>query len=141
MFEQLGSKAWIYQEGKGRTVSVVETTAHFLKTVPAPSELATEKEQIAYIRGYFDAEGGVPKQLNHWMYIQMCQKNKEELKQICSILNTLGIHCGKIHNPSQKVDPDYWRFFISRRSHNDFIRIIGSWHPRKEKILAVRVKI
>lgn len=141
MFEQLGSKAWIYQEGKGRTVSVVETTAHFLKMAPTPSELGTTKEQIAYIRGYFDAEGGIPKRLNHWMYIQMCQKNKEELEQICSILTALGIHCGKIHNPSQKVDPDYWRFFISRRSHNDFIKIIGSWHPRKEKILAVRVKI
>jgi len=57
------------------------------------------------------------------------------------ILVSFGIHCGKVHNPSHRIDPDYWRFFISRKSHNDFAKIIGSWHPRKEKILEIRMKI
>lgn len=70
------------------------------------------------------------------MYIQFSQKNRQELEQIKIILKKLGIISGKVHNPSQKVDPNYWRFFISRQSHQKFIRIIGSWHPRKEKILA-----
>lgn len=141
LFRQLGSKSWIYREGKNRTVSVIETTASFLNQKVTPQNLTSRDEQIAYIRGYFDAEGGVPKRLTDWMYIQLCQKDKDELQQICLILESLGIHSGKIHNPSQKIDPDYWRFFILRRSHQDFIRIIGSWHPRKEKILANRVKI
>ncbi len=141
ILNELGYKAWIYQEGKSRTVSIVETTAAFLKQIPEPLQLQTKKEQIAYIRGYFDAEGGIPKSDNHWMYIQLSQKNQVELEQIKTILVSLGIEAGKIHNPSQKIDPNYWRLFISRKSHQDFIKIIGSWHPRKQKLLASRMKI
>jgi DNA-binding transcriptional regulator WhiA len=146
MFSLLGYKSWIYREGKERSVSVIETTADFFQIKIEIDELKTVKEQIAYIRGYFDAEGGVPKELRYWMYIQLSQKNRTELEKICLVLESLGVHCGKIHNPSQKVDPNYWRFFISRKSHQDFIEIIGSFHPRKKKILAdrldmIRVKI
>ena len=141
VLKKLGHNAWIYAEGKDRTVSVIETTAPFLQNNVQPCQLVTAEEQIAYIRGYFDAEGGIPKDNKHWMYIQLSQKNYDELAQIVVILESLGVHCGKIHNPSKKVDPEYWRFFISRRSHDDFIKIIGSWHPRKMKLLAHRVKI
>lgn len=64
MLMQLGYRSWIYREGKYRTVSVIETTADFLKNSVYPKQLS-KQEQIAYIRGYFDAEGGIPRDTSH----------------------------------------------------------------------------
>jgi len=47
----------------------------------------------------------------------------------------LGIKCGKPHNPSRRVDPEYWRFFVSSESYSAFAREIGSMHPSKCKAL------
>jgi intein/homing endonuclease len=138
--KQLGYRSWLYQEGSDRKVFVIETGANFLSS-PKSLKAMQKQEKIAYIRGYFDAEGGVPRNDDSFMYIQICQKNHHELKQIVLILKSLGIKCGKIHNPSRKVDPNYWRFFISRKSHFDFANIISSWHPRKSNILKTRMKI
>jgi len=140
LFAQIHCKSWIYKEGQRRGVFVIETTARFLRNNVDVEKLDTQ-EKIAYIRGYFDAEGGIPKDNKHWMYIQLSQKNKPELEALVVVLEELGIKCGKVHCPSIKVDPEYWRFYVSRQSHQDFIRIIGSWHPRKQKILTMRVKI
>ncbi|HUD20553.1 MAG TPA: LAGLIDADG family homing endonuclease [Candidatus Saccharimonadales bacterium] len=140
MLVQMGYRSWIYREGKSRSVSVIETTADFLARPISLLEMSVQ-EQRAYIRGYFDAEGGIPRRADDWMYIQLCQKNRQELENISTVLERLGIHCGKIHNPSQRVDPNYWRLFIARKSHRDFIEIIGSWHPRKQLILKHRLKI
>ena len=93
------------------------------------------------IKGYFDAEGGIPRDSSHWFYIQISQKNRPELEALKNILEELGISCGKIHVPSAKVDHNYYRLFISRKSHKDFAKIIGSWHPRKNKIFRFRMKI
>jgi len=136
---KLGYRSWIYKEGKNRGVYALETTAEIFKSKPDP--IATRNAKIAYAKGYFDAEGGIPQDSSHWFYIQISQKNKPELEKLKSIIEALGINCGKIHVPSVKVDPDYYRFFISRKSHKDFAKIIGSWHPRKNKIFRLRMKI
>src|SRR6266566_8510155 len=52
-----------------------------------------------------------------------------------SLLCGLKVMCGKIHNPSCQVDPDYWRFFVSRGSIERFAKLVGSWHPRKARWL------
>jgi intein-encoded DNA endonuclease-like protein len=137
---KLGYRSWIYKEGKARGVYALETTADIFKSKLNPIVLS-KNTKIAYARGYFDAEGGIPRDSGHWFYIQISQKNKSELETLKSILEELGINCGKIHIPSAKVDPDYYRFFVSRKSHKDFARIIGSWHPRKRKIFRLRMKI
>ena len=48
---------------------------------------------------------------------------------------------GKIHNPSVKVDPDFWRMYIPIDFCQEFVKQISSWHPKKIKILRDRVKI
>lgn len=141
MLGKLGFKSWIYKEGKGRNLFALETTAGFLKHSVSPRSFSRPEQKVAYTRGYFDAEGGLPQFMDHWFYIQLSQKNQAELLELRRILEELGIKCGKVHIPSQKVDPNYFRFFIARQSHKDFAKIIGSWHPRKEKILASRMKI
>ncbi len=140
-FQKLEYKAWIYKEGKTRSVHALETTAKFLDLKYDPDNLVTTDSKIAYVRGYFDAEGGIPRDNAHWFYIQISQKNHDELVKVKNILESLNIQCGKIHIPSIKVDPDYFRFYISRKSHRDFVEIIGSWHPRKRKIMQIRMKI
>ena len=137
---KLGFKSWIYKEGKSRKVYVLETTADIFKPNLKPG-VFSKNAKIAYARGYFDAEGGIPRAASHWFYIQLSQKNKPELEELKSILEELSIKCGGIHIPSAKVDPNYYRFFISRKSHKDFAKIIGSWHPRKNKIFRLRMKI
>ncbi len=139
--EDLGYRSWIYKEGRYRTVYVLETSAKFLSIEFDPKYLISDKEKVAYIRGFFDAEGGLPKNPKARFYIQLVQKNQPKLDWIRSTLTNMGISCGVIHIPSKRIDPDYFRFFIATRSHEAFGRKIGSWHPRKQKIFESRVKI
>ncbi len=131
----LGHRSWLYQEGKDRSVFVLETSASFLDVDFDPDQLVLQDEQIAYVRGYFDAEGGLPQSPDARFYVQFTQKDRIELEKVKLILELLGITCGKMHNPSVRVDPDYWRFFVRTRSHLAFASQIGSWHPIKELIL------
>ncbi len=82
MLKNLGIKSWIYKEGKERSLFVLETTAAFLRTKPSPASFKTSAEKISYLRGYFDAEGGIPKDLNHWFYIQLSQKIRKNLSKL-----------------------------------------------------------
>ncbi len=137
ILSKMGNESWIYKEGKSRHVFALETSAKIDRT----EKPETQGEKIAYVRGYFDAEGGMPKSNSHFLYFQFSQKDKLDLSEVRQWLTELGITCGKIHNPSKKVDDSYWRFFISRRSHNDFMHKINSWHPRKMRQIELRMKI
>ncbi len=140
LFTRLGYKSWIYREGK-RQVYTLETLAQFLDFRFDPLTLATAEEQASYIRGFFDAEGGVPHGTQAKFYIQLVQKDQEKIEKIVQMLEALGISCGKIHNPSARVDPDYWRVFVGTRSHKNFAKMIGSSHPLKAKIFQARMMI
>jgi hypothetical protein len=133
----LGYKAWIYKEGKKRNVWVLETAVK-INTFHKPS---TQSDIIAYIRGYFDAEGGMPKKQKDFLYFQFSQKDKPDLEEVKTYLVGLRIGCGVIHNPSKKIDDNYWRFFVSRMSHLEFMNLVGSWHPRKMRQMELRMKI
>ena len=141
LFNQLRYNAWIYKEGSDRTVYVLETLADFLDFRFNPLRLNTEKEKISYLKGFFDAEGGIPKDSKARFYIQLTQNDKEKLEKLKKILNDLWIKTGKIHNPSYKVDPDYWRMYVLADSQKRFIEKIGSWHPRKIRTIKKRMKI
>ena len=133
--KNLGQKAWMYKEGKTRNLYVVEFSRSFLKDFVIESN----KDKIDYIRGYFDAEGGVSRDPKVRYYLYFAQKNLKDLSQIKNCLEELGIKCGFIHNPSKKVDPNYWRFFISVQSYEKFAKIIGSWHPVKSHFLRMKI--
>ena len=133
--KNLGRKAWVYREGKTRNVYIVEFSKSLLKDF----KITTQPDKIDYIRGYFDAEGGITKSTKVRYYIYFCQKDKQDLEQVKSYLEELGISCGAIHNPSQKVDSHYWRFYVLANSWKDFALKIGSWHP--EKVKRFRMKI
>jgi intein-encoded DNA endonuclease-like protein len=135
MIHKMGHNAWTYQEGKTRNMYVVE----FSKKILNKFRIQTKQDKIDYIRGYFDAEGSVPKSQNKRFYIYFAQKDKDDLKQLKSYLSDCGIICGKTHNPSKKKDPNYWRFFVSCRSYKDFIGKIGSWHPTKNQHLRMKI--
>ncbi len=127
----LGQNAWMYKEGKSRNLYVVEFSKSFLNEYI----ITSEKDKIDYIRGYFDAEGGISRSSSVRYYLYFAQKNLHDLEEVKTYLEDIGIKCGKVHNPSSLIDPDYWRFFISSKSYTDFARIIGSWHTTKKKYL------
>ena len=134
-FLKLGKRSWIYREGT-RNVWVVESTIRLEEY-----EFDSPDERAAFVRGYFDAEGGVPRDRSARFYIQLVQKSRTDLLNVRGSLESLDIRCGRIHNPSVRVDPQYWRFYVLSSSHEDFIRRIGSWHPRKRQLLEARMKI
>src|SRR3989338_2291224 len=130
LVRKLGFNAWTYKEGKTRNVYIVE----FSKKILDSFEIQTRQDKIDYIRGYFDAEGSVPRKKLGFQYIYIAQKSNQELLELVSYQNILGIACGKIHVPSTKK-PDYWRFYASAKSRKKFIETIGSWHPEKSQLL------
>lgn len=129
ILERLGSASWIYREGS-RHVWVVETR-HPVRRFPLPGR----SNQTAFVRGYFDAEGGTPHSISDRFYVQLVQKDRRDLEFVRSCVQVAGVDCGAIHNPSARVDPNYWRFYVAARSHRTFAEAITSWHPRKRAIL------
>lgn len=141
LLKKIGYNSWIYKEGRNRDIYVLETLADFLDFKFNPLRLKKVEEKIAYIRGFFDAEGGIPRNSTARFYIQLVQKDKRKLEKLKRILGSISINTGKIHNPSRRVDPDYWRMYILSDSQKKFIKQINSWHPRKIKTLKKRMKI
>lgn len=80
----------------------------------------------AYARGYFDAEGGIPRDSKARFYVQLTQKNRDDLVDLRRRFERLGLNCGRLHVPSASVDPDYWRFYVATRSHDRFIQEVSS---------------
>jgi hypothetical protein len=127
--------AWNYKEGKDRDLWITEFSKSLLKNV----KIISKQDKIDYIRGYFDAEGGISKHSSVRFYIYFCQKNKKDLLEVKEYIEEIGIETGKIHNPSIKVDPNYWRFYVRAKSYLKFVKIISSSHP--EKVTFLRMKI
>jgi len=107
----------------------------------AADDLVGTQEGLDYVRGYFDAEGGMPKDSEARLYLSFGQKDRMSLETVAKILSSWGIESGRIHNPSVSVDPDYWRVFVRASSHQRFMRLVGSWHPRKQALIQTRMKI
>jgi len=137
----LGHRSWIYQEGRNRSVWVLETTAKFLSLNFDPLELAEITNGLTYVRGYFDSDGGMPRDPSARLYFQLCQKDRRSLEAVVRILQRQEIQCGRVHNPSRRVDPGYWRVFVRSCSHMSFMTLVSSWHPRKRQQIETRMKI
>ena len=137
----LGHRGWIYREGRERQFWILETSAKFLSVDFDASTLIGTDVGLDYARGYFDADGGMPRRTDSRFYVQCCQKDRKSLETVTKILEWEGIICGRIHNPSVKVDPDYWRFFVRASSWQRFLALVGSWHPVKRAQVQARVKI
>ena len=133
--KSLGFKAWMYREGKLRNLYVAEFSKNLLKDFVIESS----QDKIDYIRGYFDAEGGVSRDPKVRYYLYFAQKNLKDLEQVKEYLEEFGIKCGSTHNPSKKADPNYWRFFISIQSYEKFAKLIGSWHSVKSHFLRMKI--
>ncbi len=131
--KRIGGRSWYYQEGKSRDVYITEFSKVFLHNVT----IRTDQDKLDYVRGYFDAEGGIAKSPNVRFYIYFAQKNFDDLYQVKTILEEFNIHTGVIHNPSKKVDSNYWRFFVKADSYKRFIMTVGSLHPDKSQYFSL----
>jgi hypothetical protein len=135
LIEKQGQKAWMYREGSTRSFWVLETSAKWLMQKPS---FSSREERCAYVRGYFDAEGGIPRDVAARFYIQFVQKDRADIARLQAILEGEGIACGKLHRPTRKTDHPVWRFYVAAGSQRDFVSRVGSWHPRKRNLLAAR---
>ena len=130
-----GINSWIYREGKLREVWILEFSSKHIREV----DILSKQEKVEYLRGYFDAEGGIAKSSLVRFYLYYCQKNFDELVKIKGWLEDFGIECGVIHNPSRERDPDFWRFYIRAKSYVEFAKEIGSLHPDKWPLLRTKI--
>lgn len=126
--QAIGQRSWMYREGKTRNLWILETSARWLTS---ETSLTSTEERLAYARGYFDTEGGVPHNPAARFYIQLVQKNAADISKLKVMLEELGISCGKLHNPSAGIDDELRRFYVSARSHRTFVERVSSWHPQK----------
>jgi len=76
ILERLGWRSWIYREGRNRRVWILETTASFLSLSFEASDLVGKPEGLHYVRGYFDADGGMPRDPGARLYFQFVQKDR-----------------------------------------------------------------
>ena len=127
--KRLDGRSWSYQEGKNRDVYITEFSQSLLHNVT----IKTDQDKLDYVRGYFDAEGGIAKSSHVRFYIYFAQKNYQDLLKVKTILEEFNIHTGIIHNPSKKIDSEYWRFFVKADSYKRFIITVGSSHPDKSQ--------
>jgi hypothetical protein len=137
VIERCGRRSWTYQEGR-RDIWVIESS---LVLAPSGAEVLTnEGTKTAFARGYFDAEGGMPQSLEARCYIQLVQKDRSDLQRLRYYLSDIGIVCGRLHNPSVRADPTYWRMFVRAASLHRFLTVVGSWHPRKALLIRDRLQ-
>ena len=91
-----------------------------------------------YIRGFFDAEGGIPRRpLGSKLYISFTQRNYESLSFIKEKLESeWSIKSGKLR--ISDVKSHSWRFTITgKRAIKSFITEIGTFHPYKRGVFVV----
>ena len=126
------------QRGKVEAVWILETSVEILTERPT---FSSREERLAYARGYFDAEGGIPRDPSARFYVQFVQKNRGDIDELRTMLEAEKIRCGRLHNPSRSRDPDLWRFDVTAASHEAFVERVNSWHPRKRCLLDARFGI
>ena len=88
-----------------------------------------EKDLIPYIRGFWDAEGGLPKQplTAKQRYLSFDQKNKESLDFIRKNLIKIGFQPTNLTFTNQ-----VWQFRLARKDDMiKYINKISSSHPEK----------
>ncbi len=135
LLDGLEKRSWSYREGRSRSFWVLETSAEVLAERPT---FSTQEERFAYARGYFDAEGGTPRDPSARFYLQFVQKDHGDIDELRTMLMLEGIDCGRIHNPSRQVDPNLWRFYVLASGHEAFATLVSSWHPRKRSLFEAR---
>ncbi len=133
MIRPYGKSAWIFKQ---RQIFILETKFAELFQ-PYDFETFTYEEKIAFISGFFDAEGGIPmKPEETRAYIQFVQKKPKILEKIRDCLNGMGINCGILHI-YDKGRSNCWRFFVRTDSLFRCIHVLKSKHPSKIKRLAI----
>lgn len=102
-------------------------------------QINSRQDKIDFVRGYFDSEGGISKDPKVRYYIYFAQKDRKDLLRVKKFLEELKISCGRMHNPSRRIDSDYWRFYVRAKSYNDFAKTINSSHPNKRRYLRMKI--
>lgn len=100
---------------------------------------ASQDIKKAYIRGFFDAEGGVPhiekkKQEQKNIRIYFSQVSKNALTELKTLIEEFGIKCGRISGPYFKIGykhPTYGLRIHGIKEVAKFSVLIGSMHPEK----------
>jgi len=106
-------------------VSEIEVPQHTWNT---PSIIPTlpEASQIDYVRGFWDAEGGLPKTTDQ-TYISFDQMNRPALEFIRNILVTKGFHPTNI-----TLTGKCWQFRLTRKKElARYFQEIGTFHSEK----------
>lgn len=99
----------------------------------------TFEEKLNYIKAFWDADGGCPKNPTRTkkIYIKFTQKDKRSLDELKTFLEAdFGIKCGRVRISEIKSTGNIWRFTITNKDGiQKFCNKIGSLHPEKKQRL------
>lgn len=104
----------------------------------------TNEEVLYYIMGFWDTDGGCPREPspNKKIYIKFTQKDKNSLDQLREMIESFEIKCGKTRVSEIGKNGTIWRFSITNRDGMyKFCNIIGSFHPEKGQRLIMIKKL
>ena len=98
----LGRTAWIYKEGKSRNLWIVE----FSKSLLNRMKIISREEKLDFVRGFFDAEGGIAKSSKVRFYLysfifEKCSCNIEHAIIVC------------INDPQEPIKINISCFFVA----------------------------
>ena len=84
-----------------------------------------------YVRGFFDAEGGIPENPRKWRYVSFDQKNKESLEFVRNVLVRF-----RFRPTNLTFTSGVWQFRLTRRGDLiRFCRWIKPLHPGRRAAL------
>ena len=123
-------KLWLRLKAMLEPVSERNSTPRIFQSL-------TEKERLAFIQGFWDADGGCPKNPNRGkLYIDFTQKDAGVLHTLRKELERMKISSGDVRISEKKPTGHIHRFaIISRMALFRFIEYVGSKHPDKQKRL------
>ncbi|MBI2075830.1 MAG: hypothetical protein HYT72_01105 [Candidatus Aenigmarchaeota archaeon] len=142
VFETSYSLGNIYPENKEKTtwsLSICNKKIWLqLKELIAEAPKTTEEQRL-YIKGFWDADGGCPRDptISKKIYIKFTQKDKRSLEQIKEILSQkFSIKAGTVRVSEITERGTIWRMTITnKRGILRFCDKIDSGHPIKQKRL------
>lgn len=114
---------------------VVYSKRLYLQLIDARGKLfrtTTEEQELAFIRGFVDAEGSVHKSANR---VSIWQKNRKTLFLVRRALEKKGMGCGKLVKSRNVLALNIY----GKQDISTFLMVIGFRHPEKDRLLRRKV--
>ena len=137
LLKERGQKAWMYREGSTRSFWVLENVGADGWRIGPPA-LRRKSVVPVYARGYFDAEGGIPRNVAARFYIQFVQKDRSRYSRPADDPRRRGDCLWEVAPAEPRYRPSGLAVLCCSCLAAGFRVPRGLWHRRKRGLLVAR---